>query len=667
MKLRLLLSVLVLGTSPSDLIASPQQALGTVSGVVRAADTAAGIPLVNIRIVGTDLGASSNENGEFTIRGIPPGTYSIRFSAVGFQTRTIDEVGVQDVAISVGIIELQVWTLRLQEVVVSPGRFTIMGAETGSRQTLSEENLRNMSWAEDITRAVSRLPGISSTDFSSKFTIRGGEADEVLITLDGMELYEPFHQRDKAGGLFSIVDIETVQGVDLMTGGYSAEYGNRMSGVFSMRTRNVHGQPRRTTLGLSMMNARFFTQGTFSNGKGSYLASARRGMLDLTFKIVPDAEVVPKFHDALLKINYRLTPKHSASLHVLEAGDKTSIDDLDEEGNFDKNETKYLNVYAWATLTSIYSPKLFSRTILYTGMVNHDRNGSFHKYEPSDKGDFLLRDKRDYAFTGLRQDWNWAASERLGVAAGFETKQVNAVYDYDIDQQELRVDGSGRLYDYVREEDIHMEPSGNQTGAYLSARLKVAPRVAIEPSIRFDHSGFTGDDLVSPRIGIVFAVSDRTFLRAATGRYYQSQFINDIDVNNGESTFSPAQLATHFVVGLEHQTRSGIDIRLEAYHKDMSRLTSNWVTLRDQQEMFPEQRNDNAQLILDGARADGIELFVKYDQGKKLSWWISYALARAEDDVRDIVFDAPLDKQTGWVSRPNLHRTQEYSSFEGKT
>ena len=132
----------------------------------------------------------------------------------------------------------------------------------------------------------SHLPcaGISATDFSSKFTIRGGENDEVLMTLDGMELYDPFHQRDVSGGLFSIVDIETVQNIELLTGGFSAEYGNRQSGVFNMKTKQVADGERHISVGLSMMNARFYTDGKFANNKGSYLFSARRGMLDVIFK-----------------------------------------------------------------------------------------------------------------------------------------------------------------------------------------------------------------------------------------------------------------------------------------------------------------------------------------------------------------------------------------------
>ena len=98
-------------------------------------------------------------------------------------------------------------------------------------------------------RAVSRLPGISASDYTSKFAIRGGEADEVLISVDGMELYEPFHQRDYSGGLFNIVDIETIGG-SIWWRGFSAEYGNRLSGAFNMRTKSIKDNESHTKLSL---------------------------------------------------------------------------------------------------------------------------------------------------------------------------------------------------------------------------------------------------------------------------------------------------------------------------------------------------------------------------------------------------------------------------------
>lgn len=203
------------------------QSNGSISGQLL--DSGTGDPLVGvtIQILGTTQGTVSDKDGKFEIYNLTIGeSLDIVFSFIGFKDLKREGVIVlSNSTIDLGKISLKESPISLKAVVVTPGRFSIMGDQPLSRQTLKSEDIKNMSFAEDITRAVVRLPGVASNDFSSKFTIRGGEDDEVLITLDGMEFYEPFHQRDFAGGLFSIIDIETIQGVDLMTGGFSAEFG----------------------------------------------------------------------------------------------------------------------------------------------------------------------------------------------------------------------------------------------------------------------------------------------------------------------------------------------------------------------------------------------------------------------------------------------------------
>ncbi|MEZ5031298.1 MAG: TonB-dependent receptor [Saprospiraceae bacterium] len=226
------------------------------------------LPGASISITGTMIGTTSGGDGTFQIDGIQPGTWEIMVQYLGFTTLRIPgQIIVPGRQLDLGHMVLQEEAISLNQVTVTPGSFSIMGNDHVSRQTLTTRDIKNMSWAEDITRAVARLPGISSSDYSSKFAIRGGEADEVLITLDGMELYEPFHQRDYSGGLFSIVDIETIQSVELMTGGFAADYGNRLSGAFNMKTRYIPLNTRQTSIGLSVMNARIYSEGRFANNK----------------------------------------------------------------------------------------------------------------------------------------------------------------------------------------------------------------------------------------------------------------------------------------------------------------------------------------------------------------------------------------------------------------
>ncbi|MDP6967308.1 MAG: NAD-binding protein, partial [Candidatus Marinimicrobia bacterium] len=146
--------------------------------------------------------------------------------------------------------------------------------DPGVPQTLSREEIRTMpQLGEDIYRAIGRLPGISGGDFSARFNVRGGDHDQVLVTLDGLELQEPFHLKDIAGGALSIVDLEVVGGVDLMTGGFPADYGDRQSAVLDMESRTP-GPGRRISAGVGLTNIRVLAEG--GTGDMDWLLSARR-------------------------------------------------------------------------------------------------------------------------------------------------------------------------------------------------------------------------------------------------------------------------------------------------------------------------------------------------------------------------------------------------------
>ena len=639
---------------------------GSIKGVVTSEQGKKPVPFANIIVNETKTGAISDTNGNFVITGLSDSTYSITISSIGFKSITIRNlIIINGGQLNVGEILLMMYEgIKLNEVIISPGSYSIMEkAKSSAQMTLSEENIKNMAWAEDVTRAVSRLPGISASDYSSKFAIRGGEANQVLISLDGMELYEPFHQRDFGGGLFSIVDIEAVRGIDLMTGGFSAENGNRLSGVFDLKTKNQPVDKRNASVGVSIMNARIYTDGKFARNKGSYLFSARRGMLDLTLKALGNKEYFPNFYDGLMKVKYQLNDKHILSFHFLHAADKAFFSPSPGRDALEKFYTNQNSTYSWITLKSHYSKILYSRTILYGGNINHNRKGDVNKYEDTDKGTFTVKDIRKYSYFGIKQDWNWEAFEKLQFKFGFEVKELNAKYDYENSIHELRVNANEALYYFDRALNIKMKPSGEQIGSYFTSRFKILPKLIAETGVRYDYASYTGDKNWSPRASLVYAFSKNTFLRAGWGYYYQTQFINNIDVNNGDIKFNRAELAKHYVLGFEHLFKNGVSFRTEAYYKDLSNINPLWQNLRDHLETFPESRNDNAQVIFNGITSKGVELFLRYDKGKKISWWFSYALANATDNVKDIQYDGLLIKRTGKVPRLNDQRHTFYADI----
>ncbi|MBT4098011.1 MAG: TonB-dependent receptor [Gemmatimonadetes bacterium] len=623
-----------------------------ITGVV--VDAASDTPLagVIVQVEGMPSGTTTDGAGRFTVPIGPAGTVQLGLNLIGFDKLLLTPIELSGADVDVGTVKLSARAIRLSEVVVTPGRYSIMSSSPIRGQTMGRQELENMSFAEDITRAVSRLPGVASTDFSSKFTIRGGEADEVLMSLDGMELYEPFHQRDFVGGLFSIVDIETIQGIDLLTGGFTAEYGNRESGVFNMTTKTP--TQRNTTIGVSVMNVRLYTEGTLAGGEGSYLMSARRGVLDkIKLMSVVDDETTHFFHDAMAKVEMPVNDRHRLSAHVLLSGDRAEVRDVEPGIAHDIHNTSYDNLYGWLALKSIYSDGLYARSLLYGGEITHDRNGDTAKDEYTDKVTFQLRDNRSYRFFGLKQDWIWDVSPHVSLKSGFDLKQVNAEYDYVFNLDDTRTNSAGVVGPFHNNNDIQTKPSGQQTGVYLSTRFNPWPDLYVETGLRNDRATWADDNLWSPRLSGAYNLTPRTVLRGGWGKYYQSQFINNLDVHHSAADFDPAELSTHYVVGLEHNFDYGIHARVEGYRKQITRLSDSYQNLRDPWEVFPEARNDDVLLRYDGAETAGVELFLKYDQGKKLSWWFSYARARAEERVVDIEFDGLLVEQTGTLRRIN--------------
>lgn len=92
---------------------------------------------------------------------------------------------------------------------------------------------------------MTRLPGVTGNDDSAPFTIRGGGQEEVLVRLVGLELFGPFHLKKINGSSRSIVDVNLIEGVDLLTGGFGAEYGDRLSGAIDVISRRPEAGHKR--------------------------------------------------------------------------------------------------------------------------------------------------------------------------------------------------------------------------------------------------------------------------------------------------------------------------------------------------------------------------------------------------------------------------------------
>ncbi|UCE23681.1 MAG: TonB-dependent receptor [Candidatus Zixiibacteriota bacterium] len=635
----LLLAVCVAALTTAMAADQAGKGKGRIEGIVVSETT--GEPLVGatVFLVNRFGGAIANDSGRFVIDHLEPGAYALRISHLGFEVQSIDSVEVsadEPTQITAGLIEK---AYDLKDITVTPGRFAIMGTESAASQSLTRQELETTpQMGEDLYRAVKRLPGVSAEDFSSRFFVRGGEHEEVLTTLDGVQLYEPFHLKEFKGGLLSAVDASAIESIELITGGFTAEYGDRASGVFNIKSHHPPTGERKVAAAVSFMNARLMTEGTFANNKGSWMVSGRRGYLDVLLKIAGEGEKLrPTYYDLIAKTQYQLNGSQILSAHIFHAGDRFKIIDNDDN-DADTIITSYDNSYAWLNLKSQLHKRLFGHTVLSVGQVKHDRFG-FGFWPQEQLEEAKVNDKQSFTIVGFKSDWLWEISDKHMLKAGFDTRALSAEYDYAGTDNIYfyRDDGTVEL-DRIDTVESSLEPSGNQVGLYLSHRTKLSPFVTVELGGRFDRHSYTGDEVFSPRFNIAYQAAENTTIRGGWGYYYQAQRIDELYVGDGLTEFFPAERAEHKTIGLEHDFGTGVRLRIEAYHKKYTDLRPEPRNTFDELHVFPEFEYDRIIVYRENSVAKGLEFYLKREKGSKFTWWASYAYAFVEDQVERINF-----------------------------
>lgn len=519
--------------------------------------------------------------------------------------------------------------VTLEEIVVTPSRFTILREEAESRRFLSREEVRRVPHlSDDLYRAIGRIPGTTSADVSARFNLRGGEEDEVLVLVDGAEIHDPFHVRDLYRA-FSTIDAEGVGAVEVLSGGYPAEYGGRMSGVVDIDT--LSPAETKHELGISLLNARLLSQGTFAEARGSWMFSLRRGYLREVLTLVEDtADINPRYYDLLGKMQWTLGERTALSAHVMASRDRLTLHDgpgTTAHGNYDDR-------YAWLNLRRSWTARLFTESVLTWGTMSRDRKGTFDNEFDLQRGQ--LEDHHQSTFVTLKNDATLGLSPRQLLKFGAAAKRVRARFD---------VEGSSVIPFAIFElgspprevrRSVHVRPNGGELNAYVADRLRVSDRLVVEAGLRAGSESYTPDGVhVSPRLNAAWSPTPRTSVRAAWGLFHQPQAIHELQVEDGVTEYQPAQRAEHRVLGVEHSFRLGIEARLELYDKTLTRLRPRYVNLYDRLLVFPELRADRIRIAPEHGHARGAELLVRSDAARPLSGWMSYTVARVTDHVSD--------------------------------
>lgn len=540
---------------------------------------------------------------------------------------------VEDESVSAGGSQPAVTRPVVEEVIVQTSRYTLLADAVDSRAFLTQEQVKSMPrLADETLRAVQRLPGVATNGFSSLSSIRGGEPGETGIVLDGLRLYEPFHLKNFMSPV-SLLDSRVIDGIDVYSGGYPAVYGDRMSAIIDATS--IHPkQPRYYELGFGVFHTAALGYREFMDGKASALVSARRSNVGDLVQFSENDFGEPNYSDAFARGTYKVSEDTNTALNFLFSRDR--IQARENEGAH-RASADDRNMYVWATLQHDWSQRADSRLIAsYTDIVN-ERRGVVD--DPGRRSASVL-DDRSFHIAGLRLE-NRFDSELIRHRYGAEVRHLWGDYNY---QSQITYEAgypfpSSPAVD--RRSVLRPAPQGYETSGYWDGRVTLGKRWIVQAGLRFDTQTYDGSgdaEQWSPRLNILYELSPKTRLRASWGRFFQSQGINELPVEDGVDRFYQSQHADHAILSIDHAFSQQWSVRVEGYRKFYRRINPRFENLFDPLVILPETEFDRVMVDPQSARGEGVETLVRMQTTGAWSGWLGYTWSRIQDriDGRDV-------------------------------
>lgn len=574
---------------------------GSLTGKIT--DGAKPLPSVNIFLMETNYGAVADVNGNYRLSGIPQGKYEVRFSAVGYETRFFNiEI------ISGRTVELNV---NLPSAIIEVGEVRVIGSKE-QRQSdtrtslidLSPESAKVLPGAgEDVLRTLQAMPGVlAPNDFTSQLIVRGSGPDQNLIVMDDVEIFNPY----RLYGAISMFNPDVVTDINLVTGGFQSQYGDRLSAVLDVTNRE--GTTDKYFKG--MVNANILSANVVLEGKeplglrGSWLLTTRRTYYDLIIEpfvksagLVEDDVSFPNFFDVQGKLAFGPYNGHKFLINGIFSRD--GVDVVTRSNNQRPDSINVYNVTRNEVVSAAwhYTPnkRFFNKAVVSwyrnKGLADFDskvldpsiNREQFKDFIPDTLAGYLLGIKFNTDFSFQKYSFDDKLTYLWGdnvfeAGAGLDVMETTINFDVDLDPQ-LRARINSNPNTRTALNSLTESRFYNKYRTYVQNNFKVFDNLYIQPGLRFDYYDILKQSYLAPRLSLSYAIDNLTTLRAVWGIYYQSPGYEKIvdqgvlfDFNRKYTEQLDAEKSTHYVLGLERWLSGEWNVRIEGYYKGFDNL-----------------------------------------------------------------------------------------------
>jgi hypothetical protein len=574
---------------------------GSITG--RVTDGSKPIPGVNIFIVGTTTGGSTDIDGFYRISNVPVGDQTLQFSAINFITIREKVEIIENRTLELNV-DLEFKTIRIDEVKVLDDKIQEQQDTRTSLINLKPKSARVMPGAvTDVFRTLQSLPGVlAPNDFSSQLIVRGSGPDQNLIIMDNVEIFNPY----RLYGVISMFNPEAVSDINLITGGFPARYGDRLSAVLDVTNR----QGSRSSNLTGNLNASIVAANLVLEGKnpfdlpGSWIVNSRRTYYDLIIEpfvknsgLVEDNVSFPNFYDIQTKLAFGPFDGHKFFINGIYSRDGVELvsgenrTTADSIGVVDLSKNDLFSA-AWhfAPNDNMLNKLTFS-WYRNSGDANFDSElldpsldeNDFEDVAPDTLQPYLVNFgfDTDFAFRKYSIDNRftlfWGEGNEFEAGIGYDIMRTTINFSFDIDPQLksfLSLNPNIRAVFTDLSDDIDY----NRLRAHLQNRFKFG-NLFLQPGLRIDNYEIHGKTYFAPRFSASYALDDVTTLRGVWGVYYQSlgyEKLRDrqriFDFTRAVTTSIDAEKSTHYVLSIERWLTNEWKVKLETYLKDFDDL-----------------------------------------------------------------------------------------------
>ncbi len=551
------------------------------------------LPYVNVYLLNTTDGAMTNEKGKFSFVARSKRNIILIASMIGYEKykKRIKLLNQEKV------VNIQIFLK--QKAVELPGA-VVMGSsfssEKGKGIVISAMDvLTTPGGAADIFQSLKTMPGLTQVSESAELYVRGGDPSETVTLINQAAVYHPYTYESAYGGLFSNINTGAVKSIYFSSGGFSVKYGNALSGVLDIETKN---EPiiNNYSIGISMAAASLNGALPIIEDKLGLRFYAKQSFTKPIMWLngtLNKFTTTPRSQSLNASLIYKYSQTGRLKLFGLFADDKQGINIKRAEYNGAFNGNSKNN------LIDLQMSDLFFNNLIFKGSV------SFNKFTNRWKLGLLDLTKEDNVLQ-LRMDLEQIVSSKLDLRTGVVAERRVRTYLGKIPQENYNI-RPGASVDQINE-----KITGSRIGAYAEIRINKPldlSNLFIITGVRSDYISEFNTYWIDPRLGVGYKLASRSTIKLSWGIFHQIPDTRLFNKTNAGTKLKPME-AIHYVLSYNYKINEHNSFRVEAYYKDYKNLPLENGTGNYDSKGF--------------GFAKGVDMIIKGSFPFGLNGWISY-------------------------------------------